>query len=93
MPARILALMAAGLAALSAAAGPAFSGHRGARVTACSGYGNGCYTASVRTGRFGPEMRLKGGTWIDCRGDCRETLREETIDFWETQNDKALVTR
>jgi hypothetical protein len=36
-------------------------------------------------------MRLKGGTWIDCRGDCRETLREETVDFWETQNDKAIA--
>ncbi len=61
------------------------------RVVACSRYGNGCYQAPVKPGRYGLQMRLKGGTWIDCRGDCRETLREETIDFWETQNDKAMA--
>lgn len=60
-------------------------------VTACSNYGNGCYHAPVRRSKWGHKMRLKGGTWIDCRGDCRRTLREETIDFWETQNDKALA--
>lgn len=60
-------------------------------VVACSRYGNGCYEAQVRPGRYGPQMRLKGGTWIDCRGDCREALREETVDFWETQNDKAMA--
>ena len=58
-------------------------------VAVCSWYGNGCTRAPIRRGRFGPEMRLKGGTWTDCRGDCRETLREETVDFWETQNIKA----
>ncbi len=57
-------------------------------VTACSRYGNGCYTAPVRAGRFGPEMRLKGGTWIDCKGSCSQTLREETVDFWDTQREK-----
>lgn len=62
-------------------------------VTACSRYGNGCYTAPVRKGKFGPEMRLKNGTWIDCRGDCRQALREETVDFWETQNNKAMIIR
>lgn len=42
-------------------------------------------TAPVRRGRWGLEVRLPGGTWIDCKGDCRETLREETVDFWERQ--------
>lgn len=60
-------------------------------VTACSNYGNGCYRAPVKRSKWGHKMRLKGGTWIDCRGDCKQTLREETIDFWETQNDKALA--
>lgn len=60
-------------------------------VVACSRFGNGCYKAPVRNSAWGQEMRLKGGTWIDCRGDCRETLREETVDFWETQNDKATI--
>lgn len=59
------------------------------RVTECSRYGNGCYTAPVRRGRFGPEMRLKGGTWIDCKGSCKDTLREETVDFWETQRERS----
>jgi hypothetical protein len=63
---------------------------RGA-VTVCSDYGNGCYRAPVKRSKWGHKMRLKGGTWIDCRGDCQQTLREETIDFWETQNDKALA--
>lgn len=56
-------------------------------VTACSRYGNGCYTAAVRKGRFGPEMRLSGGTWIDCEGSCIDTLRQKTIDFWETERE------
>lgn len=64
---------------------------KGGYVVACSRFGNGCYKAPVRKSAFGPQMRLKGGTWIDCRGDCRETLREETVDFWETQNDKATI--
>jgi hypothetical protein len=60
----------------------------GGEVTACSRYGNGCYTAPTRVGRFGSEMRLKGGTWIDCKGSCQDTLREETIDFWDTQRER-----
>jgi hypothetical protein len=61
----------------------------GGTVTACSRYGNGCITVPVRPGRFGPEMRLKGGTWIDCRGSCKDTLREETVDFWETLRERT----
>lgn len=43
----------------------------------------------VRMGRWGPEVRLPGGSWIDCKGDCRETLREETVDWWERQENKG----
>jgi hypothetical protein len=32
---------------------------------------------------------MPGGTWIPCKQDCRETLREETVDFWETINERA----
>lgn len=60
-------------------------------VKSCSHYGNGCLVAPVRRGRFGLEARLKGGTWIDCRGDCREAIRQDVLDFWETQNDRALA--
>ena len=53
-------------------------------VTACSRYGKGCVTAPVRRTRFGAEVRFPGGTWIGCSGDCREKLRDESIDFWDT---------
>ena len=62
-------------------------------IRSCSAYGNGCITAPVRKGQFGPETRLPSGTWIDCRGDCREAIREEVLDFWETQSDKAQIIR
>lgn len=31
------------------------------------------------------EVRSPGGAWIDCSGDCRETLRREHLEFWEHQ--------
>ena len=71
------------------AAAPAEAISRGGTVTACSRYGNGCYTAPVRPGQFDPVMRLKGGTWIDCRGSCKDTLREETVDYWETLRERS----
>jgi len=58
-------------------------------VTACSTYGHfGCYSAPTRQGRWGPQMRLRGGTWIDCEGDCEDTLRRSTIDFWDEMQRK-----
>lgn len=54
-------------------------------VTAYSRSNLQAVTAPVRRGRWGLEVRLPGGSWIDCKGDCRETLREETVDFWERQ--------
>lgn len=58
-------------------------------VTACSKHGNGCYSAPLRETKLGPQMRLKGGTWVYCRGDCRDSLREDTVDFWETLRDRT----
>ena len=57
-------------------------------VTACSRYGRGCLSARVRRGAVEDEVQLPGGTWIGCRMDCRETLREEAVDFWETQRER-----
>lgn len=57
------------------------------QVTTCSTYGNGCTTAPIRRGRNGYEFRLPGGTWVECRQSCRNALREETVDFWETQKE------
>jgi hypothetical protein len=82
------------LAAASIAGSSAHAADRpGQRIKSCSAYGNGCVTAPVRKGRFGPETRLPSGTWIDCRGDCREAIRQDLLDFWETQSDKALIIR
>jgi hypothetical protein len=61
-------------------------------IRACSRYGHGCVTASVRSGARGPEVRLPSGTWIHCAGDCRETLIETTVDFWDKQRDGAPDT-
>jgi hypothetical protein len=52
-------------------------------VTAESRYGYGTITAPVRiSAQERREVRLPGGTWIECRRSCSNTLRQETIDFW-----------
>jgi hypothetical protein len=35
---------------------------------------------------LGYQVQLPGGTWIYCRMSCTETLRVETVDFWEARN-------
>jgi hypothetical protein len=55
-------------------------------VTAESWSGTGRITAPIRQGQWGHEVRLPGGTWIPCKQDCKTTLREETVDFWDTQS-------
>lgn len=60
------------------------------RVTACSWQNEDrCYTATLVKGKFGPKMRLKNGTVIDCEGDCRDTLRRATVDFWDDQRERS----
>ena len=56
-------------------------------VYTCSQYGNGCTSAPVRRGRNGYEYRLPRGTWVECRRNCRQALREDSVDFWETQRE------
>ena len=52
-------------------------------VTAESRYSTSTITAPVRVSAQGRrEVRLPGGTWIECRRSCSNTLRQETIDFW-----------
>ena len=56
-------------------------------VTADSFYSVKTITGPVRVGPKGRlEVGLPGGTWIECRMSCRNTLRQETIDFWENRN-------
>lgn len=59
------------------------NGDRTGYVVAESRHGNGTVTGPVRFARQGREVRLPGGTWVGCRRSCSETLRVETVDFWE----------
>lgn len=54
-------------------------------VVAESRFGHGTVSGPVRRGRTGYEVRMPGGTWIACRRSCSETLRVETVDFWENR--------
>lgn len=58
-------------------------------VTACSTNGHhACYTARIVSAPMGPKLRLKGGTLMDCEGDCRDALRRATVDFWDDQRER-----
>jgi hypothetical protein len=62
------------------------SGADGGVVTADSRYGHGTVSGPVRRGPHGrAEVRAPGGTWFECGRDCAETLRRETVDFWESR--------
>ena len=84
-------LMAAGALLIGTSAGEAKPVREtGGTVKVCSLYGKGCVTAPTRPGQFNDrEVRLPGGTWIACKLDCRQTLREESVDFFETLNERA----
>jgi hypothetical protein len=95
IPSALLAALAIPLAAsLMAPAADARSKRRAEAepratgyVTAESRYGSGTITAPVRISANGRrEVRLPGGTWIECRRSCSETLRQETIDFWHIRS-------
>ncbi len=87
----LLVLMAAAVAAPSVAEAQARRWkdrpHDG-YVTAESRYGAARISAPVRANQYGRlQVRLPGGTWIDCVRSCSETLRRETIDFWHIRSD------
>ncbi len=82
-------ITAIGLAAAAAFAfaipAQAVEGRMG-QTTACSKLnGAKCKAGSVRDTRLGQEVRLPGGTWVDCEGDCKNKLRQKTVDFWYEQ--------
>jgi len=89
------ALLAAAAVLALSSSGEARPGRgSGGSVTVCSQYGKGCVSGPTRPGRFGDrEVRLPGGTWIGCKLDCRQTLREESVDFFETLNERAPDNR
>ena len=70
---------------------------RGSYVTAYSRYGNGEVRAPVRPAQFGYQVKLPGGPWLYCENNsllfgryrpCSETLRRQTLDFWETMSEE-----
>jgi len=83
------ALFAFSILAVAAAASslPAEAGRRYAKtpdyVVAYSRFGNAKAVGRVRWKRDGRQVRLPGGTWIDCGRSCKETLRLNTVDFWQ----------
>jgi hypothetical protein len=89
LKATTLILMSSAMLLLPVAAEARRERDTGSGVTTCSRYGKGCISAPTRQGRIEREVRLPGGTWIGCRLDCRETLREESIDFFETLRERA----
>lgn len=61
----------------------------GAHVVAESWWGNGTVSGPVRRGPVGWQVRLPRGTWIDCARSCAQTLRQQTVDFWESNGTQA----
>jgi hypothetical protein len=63
-------------------------------VTAESRYSGASITAPVRVGaRNRLEVRLPGGTWVHCERSCSDTLRRETIDFWQNHGGRPREGR
>ena len=58
-------------------------------VTAESRYGSQTISGPVRRAGNAYEVRLPGGTWIDCHLCCSEALRRETIDFWQNHSGRG----
>jgi hypothetical protein len=53
-------------------------------IRVCSRYkANTCVVGKTRTTSKGDMVRMPGGTWLDCRGDCYDRLRFATVDFWK----------
>lgn len=62
---------------------------RGDYVVAESRFGRGTVSGPVRPGPIGLQVRLPGGTWIDCVRSCSDTLRRQSVDFWENNTGPA----
>lgn len=90
LPHRLIMTIGLAAAVEATAPTPAAAGRRTtggeSSVTAESRHGNGSVSGAVREGtRGGLEVRLPSGSWTACRRSCSETLRVQTLDFWENQ--------
>ncbi len=81
-----LALVTAGLVTASAAHARSPNGDY---VVAESRFGNGSVVGPVRRTRVGWQVRTPGGSWIHCERSCSETLRVNTVDFWQSEKSTA----
>lgn len=61
-------------------------------VTAQASIGGKMVTAPIRPGRWGDEVRLPGGAWVDCEITCEYTLRRHTVDFWDGMGQGRFVS-
>jgi len=95
---RTALMLALGVAPMLVASPLATAGPNEGYVTAQSRYGNGVVRAPVRMAQFGRQVKLPGGPWLYCETNsllfdrnrpCSETLRRETIDFWETRSEEG----
>jgi len=60
------------------------SPYPGGFVIAKSRFNNGAMRGLVRRTALGWEVQPPNGRWIYCRRSCEETLRVETVDFFQT---------
>lgn len=60
-------------------------GYGGGYVVAESRFGNGVVRGAVRQTNLGRQVQLPGGSWVYCKRSCSETLRAESVDFWEAK--------
>jgi hypothetical protein len=58
-------------------------------VVAESQWGHGSIRAPIRRGPNGMQVQLPRGTWIDCARSCSQTLRQQTVDYWESNGPQA----
>jgi hypothetical protein len=77
-------LVAANTAEARRSGPPGGYGYAPDYVIAESEFGNGTIRGAVRPARHGLQVRLPRGTWIDCVRSCSDTLRRQTVDFWES---------
>ncbi len=89
----VVALAAAAVGSAGEARAQGYGAHdhhgRPSYVVAESQWGNGTVTGAVRPGRHGLQVRLPRGTWVDCIRSCSDTLRRESIDFWQSHGHNA----
>ncbi|MEJ2117329.1 MAG: hypothetical protein P8Y67_01045 [Alphaproteobacteria bacterium] len=54
-----------------------------------SDYGSRRVSVPVRHTRMGDQVKLPGGSWVDCEVTCEYTVRRLSVDFWEDQQNHS----